>query len=195
MATSFYHFTHRQNIEGILKNGVLRASSPILNGRPNQLAISLTTDPEPMGHGLTDGRTITSAQVVQLNYHTGNNGQYRCIDNTEFRIELRLAPSPALKQAKSLHSQRELLGLAIAGYLPCSPQPTDAELQETLIDLKSGRLRNKSTTWWYYFGDLQLTNCRVHYKNSAGKYDLVANDQFGRADLSAIPRLPIQSLR
>ncbi|WP_154233583.1 hypothetical protein [Burkholderia cenocepacia] len=194
MERTFYHFTHRQNLEGILAAGVLQAARPILKGKPEDLAVSLTTDPDHTGHGLPDGRKITAAEAVLLRYYTDDNGAYRCVDNTEFRLELKLLPSPALKPAESMHSKRDLLGLAIAGYLPCSPQPTDIEFRDVLGALQTQRLKNKAPTWWYHFGDLPLTSYRVHHKNKAGGYDLLAKDKLGQVDLSAIPLQSILSL-
>lgn len=194
MERTFYHFTHRQNLEGILAAGVVQAARPILKGNPGNLAVSLTTDPDQSGHGLTDGRKITAAEALLLNYYTEKNGAYRCVDNTEFRLELQLLPSQALKPAEKMHSKRDLLGLAMAGYLPCSPQPTDTELTDVLAALQAERLKSKAPTWWYHFGDLPLTSYRVHHKNAVGGYDLLARNKLGQIDLSAIPRQPILSL-
>ncbi|MBB6581561.1 hypothetical protein [Ralstonia solanacearum] len=193
LTIKLYHFTNRNNIEIILANRILEAGRHVMRGKIEHKAICFTSDPDPGGHGLTDGRQISTANVLQMRYATEENGSYYCVDNTEFCIAMPVRIAPALVKATKLHKPKELLGLAIAGHLPCSPNPTDVELVETWSAIKSGTLKDKSPTWWYHFGDLNLTDFEVSHKQKDHSYARLQVDTNGQVDLASIPAKQIFS--
>ena len=187
LTIKLYHFTNRNNIELILASRILKAGRHVMRGKIEHKAICFTSDPDPSGHDLTDGKQISAVNVLQMKYATEENGNYYCVDNTEFCIAMTVPSSQALVKATNLHKSKEMLGLTIAGHLPCSPTPSDTELFETLNGIKRGTLKDKSPTWWYHFGDLQLTDFAVLHKQKDHSYARLKADIHGQVDLASIP--------
>ena len=104
---NLYHFTNRQNFELILKDGKIKSGSYRKDQKVEHGLVSLTTDLNPYGHGLTDGREISVHQVKQLKYATERYNKYYCVDNTEFCIRLFIS-SNNLISASSMHKKEEL---------------------------------------------------------------------------------------
>lgn len=186
LSITLYHFTNRPNLELILEQETIKAGS-YLNGKEIKHGlISLTTDLDPQGHGLQDGREISGPQVKQLKYATERSGKCYSVDNTEFCIRLSLSQSNVIS-ARSVHNQAELLILELTAHLPCSKNVTPADLATVASQIRSGVLVGKSSTWWYHRGDLKLTQFELLHKQPAGTYSPVPKKPTGEPDLSSIP--------
>lgn len=181
-----FHFTNRPNVELIARQKMLKAGAYVKEGGLAHGAVSLTTDSDPRGHGLTDGREITKEQARLLKYATEQDDKLFCVDNTEFCLKI-VIPVSALISAQKVHRQRELALLEITGHLPCSKSPSEAEMSQIARAISLGTLPRKSLSWWYHKGDLELEAYEILWKNEAGSYVPLKIGPRGEVDLSAIP--------
>lgn len=142
----FYHYTVRWAIDGIRSVGFLKPSPSQLGHLP---WVSLTTDTDPSGHGLPDGREILDLNAP-LKFRTV--GQRRMsYDHTEARVVINLDPSDLnLVNAASQHDPEMLFALDVMAYLPTEINPSDPVLLGTRDMILKGLLPRKSPTWWYY---------------------------------------------
>ena len=189
---TLYHFTNRPNIELILKENNIKAGHYRKNGKLEKGLISLTTDIDPYGHGLTDGREISVPQAMLLVYGTEKDDKYFCVDNTEFCIRLSI-PIASVILASSMHDKAELDLLEKTGHLPCSRHASTAELAHVASLLSAGKITGKSATWWYHKGDLALVLVQydVLHKLQNGSYSLLNKGATGDIDLAPIPATSI----
>lgn len=164
-----FHFTNRNIIELILSSLIIKVGKYIKNGKEVIGAVSLTTDANPDGHGLADGREISIAQVRSLKYATEENGRYYSVDNTESCIKL-ILPKSKVTSASNMHTKPELEALTVMGHLALTPSPTTEQLLSVSRDIHLGTLQAKSATWWYHVCDLPLTNFDFLHKNVDGSY-------------------------
>lgn len=142
-----FHYTTEQGRDWIFTDGWIDLS-PNITAVPGW--ISLTSDPDPVGHGLPDGRPITQQQAQQIP-HALINGQLYCHDHTAVRLTIDFnANDPHLIKADLYHSADDLWGLDIAGYHPDYKELPDDLLFPTFGMLKQGVIPRKSPTWWYY---------------------------------------------
>ena len=181
-----FHFTNRPNVELIVKQKKINAGAHVKNKTLAQGVVSLTTDSDPRGHGLTDGREVTKEQARLLKFGTEKSGKLFCVDNTEFCLKITL-PRSALQSAQEAHDQQELQALEIAGYFPCSINPSNPELAQVATAIKLGSLPGKSASWWYHLGDLQLEDYEILRKNESGTYLPLRIGPRGEVDLTSIP--------
>lgn len=85
-----YHFTSQKAAEKIVADGsILLGRFLSSNGVVMEnSAVSLTTDKDPVGHGLPDGREITLKQAETLKYYTIINDRLHSINNIKCRITI-----------------------------------------------------------------------------------------------------------
>lgn len=188
---TLYHFTNRNNIEMILTDKLLKAGKHISNGGVKKGAISFTSDFDPMGHGLTDGREIAKNQVRGLRYASEHGNKYYCVDNTEFCLQIDLPLSDKLIHAMKFHTPNEISALSVTAYLPCSPNPNINEINRIKNMIDSGKIKVKSNTWWYYLDDLVLADYIVHHKQKNGSYVALKPLSHCEIDLVSIPKVQI----
>lgn len=163
-----FHYTTASAIQQIRKDGVIRKSvgNILINN-----TVSLTTDTDPRGHGLPDGREITMAQAQHLN-PISRNGKLYCHDHTEFRIVLSIPQKdPLLAPAWMRNKPDELLGMDIAAWNPIDVRIPDCELLDIHRKIMTNALPRKSKTWWYYLTDIPCSLIdRLEVRNSSGVY-------------------------
>ena len=133
--------------------------------------ISLTSDPQPTGHGLPDGRQITSEQARHLP-HFKQGGAMYCHDHTAVRLTIELDPAdPQLVRATDHHPSDHLLAMEIAAYNPTYAELPTALISNTLKDLTNGSLLGKSSTWWYYMAPIPLARVvATEVRDTNGSY-------------------------
>ena len=61
----YYHFTAREYLPRIAQEGLRKGEVP-LTAKLVRNGVWLTTDPDPTGHGLTDGRNVTDEEKAIL---------------------------------------------------------------------------------------------------------------------------------
>lgn len=183
---TLYHFTNRPNVELILKSKTISAGTYLSKKTLKQGLISLTTDPDHKGHGLTDGREILESQVLSLRYATELNGKYYCVDNTEFCIKFSL-PANSVVPASAIHDENELSILEKTAHLPCEKQASQDQVEKVALLMAKGTLNGKANTWWYHKGDLSLKQFDLLHKQPPGTYCSLPKNSNGEHDLSSIP--------
>lgn len=163
-----YHFTTERGARDIFSSMLIRASAPNpLNGG----MVSLTTDKDSSGHGLLDGREVTSSlAVTQLGGRIQEvGGRFYCHDHTAWRIAIDLEPSnPGLMRATTCHPVNQMLALDIAAAYPEYADLPEHLLMQALHDLRAGLRVPKSPTWWYCKGDLALPPGTLFEKRADG---------------------------
>lgn len=157
-----YHFTPGLRFKDILASNVVRASDAVMHGSiQHNAAVSLTTDIDPLGHGLPNGEVLTQTQAnkVKLGWKD-QQGQLRALVATKWRLDFDIpATDPTLKKASQYHTKKDLLGLQIAALLPYAHEPSALEIAQTSAKIATGAILSKSDTWWVYLGDLPLSLC------------------------------------
>lgn len=152
-----YHYTCAANLRGILREGVIRKSKILSNTMEieESAAVCLTSDPQPDGHGLPDGKMYIEDRV---NILLGNqNYQFLSHDHMAFRLTITIPEADEkLVSAKQHHKNNlsVLTGLEISAYFTGKEPATDIELLLALAQLGSGAIISKSSTWYYYFDDI-----------------------------------------
>lgn len=160
-----FHYTNLLAIGGILNVGTLKTSVVM----PGMLC--LTTDLDPTGHGLPDGRKITAQRAQEMKGFPSGDG-YRCYDFTEFRIVMDLCiDDPKLAKATDVFSKDDLKKLAITAYRPTEPRLTRRAFKETRAQMKHGSLEDKSSTWWFYRDDIPTSRfSTIQMRVSSGHF-------------------------
>ena len=166
---TLFHYTCERAIRHIRADGLLLPSRIAgVDGHPiDDTAISLTTDVDPYGHGLPDGREIPSAQHAASGLTVSRDGRWYLEDATEFRITFQVDPNdPALVFVPSYYKPNPdvLLVLAITGHLPNGVNAaSDAEFlaAATRAGTELSEQRSKIHTWWYYFGQLSVSESQI----------------------------------
>lgn len=157
-----YHFTTKRGFHhivsdgAILPNGVCKGISS-----QNHFVVCLTSDTNPIGHGLPDGREVTPGEADLLQRVHYHDGKCFSLDHTFVKLKINIPDTDEkLVYVPPLFSKcpGTLLRQDISGYLPCTTMEAASEEQLMMIieSFKSGRLERKSKTWWYYFGEIPL---------------------------------------
>lgn len=155
-----FHYTSPLGIRGILGDQSIFPGRAVINSSEavDNYAICLTSDFDPKGHGLPDGREISSAQAQQFNGCISKDGKYFSLDHTKIRIQVRISDMD-----NNLVYVPELLGkwpdlitsLEVKGYFPCGfeeNEPVSSQMGAVYELIKVGIIAGKSSTWWYYQG-------------------------------------------
>ena len=142
----FYHYTHEWAIDGIRSTGVLKTTPKAIAPMPAWL--NLTTDPDPSGHGLPDGRELVYGENMPCKEIAG---RHYCYDYTEWRVGMDLNEGDSdLVKASTHHTAEFFEALEIAGYLPTGSNVPDPVFRATVEGIRTGNLPRKGATWWYY---------------------------------------------
>lgn len=154
----FYHYTCRNNIEGIFRSGFIFPGKAVVN--PNEVkqnyAVCLTSDESQSGHGLPDGREIWLKRAVELNVVQECEGEPFSANHTKYRIKITIPDNdPNLIYLPTLLAAwPDLLRIMqVTAYYPYTGLQS---LQKGLDLLETGRLKGKAHTWWYYLGAIPL---------------------------------------
>ncbi|HVJ42330.1 MAG TPA: hypothetical protein VM639_12575 [Dongiaceae bacterium] len=149
---------------------------------PRQLAISLTTDSEPDGHGLTSGERLIGAQLERIRSSIPglppSATEATFANKTAVRIRLKLKEAdPKLrsfeKYARKLgRSAAWRRAVALSGHLPLSGAAYDDAEFKALMTTQSGDVRpTKEGTWYFYFGTISPDNFHaVEYRQPDSTY-------------------------
>lgn len=150
-----YHYTSPQHSELILRSKKIKLGS-ILNENGvivHNFAISLTTELDPDGHGLPDGRVITVALSKTMGHLVEKDGTLRSFNKKKVRIKI---STTNLQLTKCInyysHNENILTGLAIGGYYPYNDSG-NATKEELLAYLS----KSKAKTWYYCFHEIPDT--------------------------------------
>lgn len=149
-----YHFTALEYLESILKNGLNKGDIPIARDQGDN-AVWFTTDNDPAGHGLTDGRLLTDEEHRQYLKNFGRKPQpgARFPDKRKVRIDVIIPSSD-----KSLKE-----------WLPWARKRLTAEWLKTLTRIGGGKA--KARTWYIYNGVVRPEAFRlVSARDDAGTY-------------------------
>jgi hypothetical protein len=125
----FYHFTAEEYLASILEHGLIKGELPI-NQRDVVNVVNLTSDKNPNGHGLTDGRALTEAEKLFLRQegkHVSEDARFP--NKRAIRITVKL-PKSSVKQ-----------------WLPWARKKLDHSWLDTMVEAGGG-LR-KARTWWF----------------------------------------------
>lgn len=163
-----FHYTTEQNKTGIFEVGKVTPSAP---GGLSPGGVSLTSDTDPVGHGLPDGRPISSKQAKHLS-HRIIDGVPHCWDHTKFRLTIALEDhDPNLVRAVNHHAAEELLGLDISAYHPEDLHPPDLTFLLIARGISTGTLVRKSPTWWYYKRSIPVSRIvAIEARDASGTY-------------------------
>lgn len=157
--TTFFHYTSLRNLVGILNSGwIEKGRLATISGDIQNAVVNLTTDRDPAGHGLPDGRGISDA-VAAVMASTGSLGAYFCLDHTKCRLSIELADDdPLLISAAKHHAPEDgvLYVLEVAGWSPTKQSMDVAEMVEMHALIDDGVYQNKSPTWWYYYDRISI---------------------------------------
>ncbi|GMN04109.1 hypothetical protein MTsPCn3_28400 [Erythrobacter sp. MTPC3] len=132
----FYHYTTRDAIESIQREGLTRGEAPLSDTRVVN-AINLTTDKDPSGHGLDAGGKVVTEEQSSLWRTKGIHVPAGTVfaNKREARITLKLPSSdPKLKRWRSWSRKN------------CDPGYPDR------LERAAGANSKKAKTWWLYFG-------------------------------------------
>jgi hypothetical protein len=175
-----YHYTSQRALPFILAGKLIRPSRVVLpNGQTrNAFGISLTTDQDPEGHGLPDGRRITSAQAKALPKFERIGSARYCEDATRYRLKLLLDSTDAsLVHAPDYY--RNALPhvysvLEAKAYFPVDVIPPDEPMKKMIRDIQAGLVPGKGSTWWYYFGQITLdSSSTLEEKTTPNTYSVI----------------------
>lgn len=165
-----FHFTTKRALSGILKDRLISPTRVVQpNGSVlNNAGVSLTSDTDPSGHGLPDGRVITSEQAKGLPRYVRSGKKKLSEDATEYRIDLELDDQdPLLVYAPTFYANAAPMVLEVLegkGYFPIDSIPPNHELKKVIDDIANGSLLGKSKTWWYYLGTIALPDTLVIFQ-------------------------------
>lgn len=167
-----FHYTTSANLAVILQQGVILPGQMVsITGSVSLgFAVSLTTDPDPIGHGLPDGRVITAAQAQSL-ISVNSGGILRCVDATACRIQLDIDKSDSrLFYALAFYSPQVLRAVEVSAYFPLQSTVSTPQLREAEQAFKKGWWRPKGSTWYFYQGQLVLSKFTVQHRQADGQY-------------------------
>lgn len=167
-----FHYTTSGCLAGILHQRVINPGQmvSILGQVSYGYAVSLTSDTDPIGHGLPDGRVITPAQA-QVVQSTNVGGILRCIDATECRIEIEVERAdPRLFHAPGYYSPKMLRAVEVSAYFPVQSYVSTPELRKAEKAFRNRTWIPKGPTWYFYQGALALTNFTVQRRQANGQY-------------------------
>lgn len=167
-----FHYTTSSCLAGILHQRVINPGQmvSIFGQVSHGYAVSLTSDTDPIGHGLPDGRVITAeqAQVVQS---TNVGGILRCIDATECRIEVEVEREDArLFHAPAFYSPKVLRAVEVSAYFPLQSYVSTPEVRQAERAFRDRMWKPKGPTWYFYQGALTLSKFTVQRRQANGQY-------------------------
>lgn len=210
----FFHYTGYTGAVGILGSGRINCGCTPFDWK-NKLAVCLTTDKSPDGHGLTEG------EVVRLNDpnfpHVARSTKappgttfVSCANLKNIRLTIEIEKTdPRLKswakvekgfrqREKSPHEaeNEDLLVLAFkhsASYPVGTDHLPTEQLRKELILTREGRFPEKSDTWWFYWGAIPSEwITRVERRVAGDEYVTLEGDSLAAlAELAELENGPL----
>lgn len=157
----FYHYTCRNNIEGIFRSGYISPGDVVVNPKEikSNYAVCLTSDTNYSGHGLPDGREISREQAAMLKEFSESGDRLFSVDFTKYRIKINIPDNDEklIYLPILLSAWPDLLTvMEVSAYYPCSgvQSISPLSLQRDFRLLQTGELKGKAHTWWYYRGEI-----------------------------------------
>jgi hypothetical protein len=130
-----YHHTADEYLKSILMNGLSRGDVPLTQTTGSN-AVWLTIDPDPSGHGLTDGRLLSLDERAVMKRNTGQEPRPGAFYPNKRRIRIKtIIPS----------SDRLL-----KPWLPWARKRLKPDWLGILTDTGGGKAKAK--TWYIYQG-------------------------------------------
>lgn len=157
----FYHYTCRNNIEGIFRSGLIFPGNVAVNPKEikSDHAVCLTSDQNPNGHGLPDGREISLEQASKFKGFSKSGDNLFSIDFTKFRIKINIPDNDEnlIYLPTLLAAWPDFLKvMEMVAYYPCSQLKSPESILAGMHLLQTGVLQGKAHTWWYYRGEIPL---------------------------------------
>lgn len=149
-----YHFTAMSMLDAILREGLTRGDVP-LTAEDGINAVWFTTDPEPSGHGLSDGGPLSPEMVAEVERRTGRKfpDGIGTPDKRRVRISVVISSRDAtLKQ-----------------WLPFARKRLSSDWLDALHSAAGGK--PKARTWFIYLGTVPAERFRsVEVRGADGSY-------------------------
>jgi len=168
-----YHYTPICLFEKIYNSGLIKASRFIKKDLGEGAAISLTSDLDSSGHGLTEGLAF-EGNVPENTRTIKIDGINMTLDARACRITLGINDvSSKLIKASEYYKNNMviLLALEARAQYPHNPEPSEQLLMDVGHRLKSGAVKGKGHTWWYFLGDLPYRKVlNVEERSQDGSY-------------------------
>lgn len=147
-----YHYTSLQHVENILQSKKIKLGSILGKDRSliHDNAISLTTDVDPNGHGLPDGRKINVELSKIMGHIVEKNGDLLSYNKKKVRIKINTKNLKLIKCSVYYEHDKELfMGLTIGGYYPYGTN-NNVTKEELLHCLSI----SKADSWYYCFQEI-----------------------------------------
>ncbi|HEJ7933595.1 hypothetical protein JEQ01_14095 [Serratia marcescens] len=182
-----YHYTSRNGLTGIMKDGVISLgifTDPNSKTNIPKFAVSLTTSLDHRGHGLTAGEQITTEQANYLGgYSIGkgiNKGKIFSENRIKYRLELDVSKLK-LSSAKDIYKKEPELFrlLEITGHYPLLDSKKDNDAIEVMRIFNNPLFSGQGDTWFYSFSPIPLeySIIAVHVLNQEGTEYLACDYQ------------------
>ena len=143
-----YHFTALEYIESILANGLTKGEV-VITPRDIRNGVNLTSDPDPAGHGLTDGGRLTTRE---RRFMSAEAGAY-WPNKRRLRIAVEIADQDA----------------GLQNWLQWSKINVDPETRQALIRFGGGII--KASTWYVHFDTiLPCSFTEIGVRDHSGNY-------------------------
>lgn len=131
-----YHFTCREHLPAIEAEGLSKGEAPI-SSREWENAVNLTTDPRPMGHGLSRGEPLEPEIIAAaIRQHGSAPANTHWPDKTAVRIKVKV-------------SSRDT---KLKRWLPWARRRATKQFLDSLH--AAAGATGKEKTWWLYFGTI-----------------------------------------
>lgn len=134
-----YHYTALEYVESILQSGLTRGEVPLGPGREDCLnAVWFTSDADPAGHGLTDGKVLSTDEKRILGVDVAT--EFRFPDKRRIRIAVDI-------DANDQNMSR---------WMRWAKKRVDPAWLKTLHRTAGGD--KKARTWYLYWGTIPSTS-------------------------------------
>ncbi len=124
-----YHYTAEDNLGSILENGLTRGELPLSPSKVVK-AISLTTDPCPRGHGLSDDEQISELHRVKL-----------------AAAGVCVPPGARYKNKRAIRITLQLPSNSVTSWLPWARRKLEQSWFDVMVETGGGI--DKARTWWF----------------------------------------------
>lgn len=158
-----FHFTTKNALHHIISDReILPRAVCVGSASGSCIAVCLTSDSNPNGHGLPDGREVNLDEGDPRQGVYLRDGKYFSLDHTLVRLKINIpVTNEKLVYVPPLFDKcpEMLFKLDIGGYLPCTllESASKDQLMTIVESFRSGCLERKSQYWWYYFGEIPFT--------------------------------------
>lgn len=143
-----YHFTAEEYLDSILAHGLDCGELP-LSATEVESAVNLTSDPNPGGHGLSDGRPLNDDEIAFFR-----------------RTGTPVADGARIPNKRAIRITVKVPRSTVKRWLPWARKKLDALFLKGMID--SGGGARKAKSWWFSHKPIPR-ECFVAVERSDGK--------------------------